>query len=152
MNFLNNVECFFLDILTVLRTLSLDTNLTPKKEIKQNFEELLLLLFIFLVGGQGKGSVFENVQKVRGYHFVWNYYSYYYYYYYYPFFEGREFWYTTFLWTPSLRIQNLPRWNTPPCKMSCRLKKLKLHHYKYNSYISLHIFSTLFTIHFQGTD
>ena len=69
MNFLNNVECFFLDILTVLRTLSLDTNLTPKKEIKQNFEELLLL-FIFLVGGQGKGSVFENVQKVRGYHFV----------------------------------------------------------------------------------
>ena len=68
MNFLNNVECFLLDVLMVLRTLSLDTNLTPK-EILKKIEELLLL-FISLGGGRGKGSIFENVQKVRGYHFV----------------------------------------------------------------------------------
>ena len=35
MNFLNNVECFLLDVLMVLRTLSLDTNLTPKEILKK---------------------------------------------------------------------------------------------------------------------
>lgn len=39
-----------------------------RQELKQNFEELLL--FICLVEGRGKGSIFENVQKVRGDHFV----------------------------------------------------------------------------------
>ena len=39
-----------------------------RQRLKQNFEELLLS--IFLVGGKEKGSIFENVQKVRGYHFV----------------------------------------------------------------------------------
>lgn len=125
-----------------------------RQKLKQNFEELLLS--IFLVGGKEKGWIFENVQKVRGYHFVWNYYCCYYYNYYYLFFwggGGGKFWYSTFLWTPSLSIQNLLRWKYPTLQDELQVKKnLLLHHYKYNSYITLHIFSTLFTIHFQGTD
>ena len=61
MNFLNNVECFLLDVLMVLRTLSLDTNLTPK-EILKKIEELLLL-FIFLVGVGGKVQPLKMYKK-----------------------------------------------------------------------------------------
>ena len=64
MNFLNNVECFLLDVLMVLRTLSLDTNLSPK-EILKKIEELLLL-FIFLVGVGGKVQSLKMYKKWGG--------------------------------------------------------------------------------------
>ena len=82
----------------------------------------------------------------------------YYYYYYYPFLGGEgwgggKFWYTTFLWTPSLSIQNLPRWKYPTLQDELQVKKNCSCTIINTTLILACIYSQHCSpIHFQGTD
>lgn len=94
-----------------------------RQELKQNFELLLLFIFWWEVGGKvqflktykkwGGTTLYEIIIVVIIIAIIILFLG----------GGGGKFWYTTFLWTPSLSIQNLPRWKYPTLQDELQVKK-----------------------------